>query len=175
MRKLVVTPHVGLGSLKLGMSSEQILDAIKSEMDDLTVICNRDIQVSEDKEDDGYTLRYIIGSFFFMVRYRNGTAIEISVDRELGNGINVVLYDIDVFNTPVEDLVNYLKRFDECIYDTEDEQLSTNYEFNGIGICLWREEPFHEKLLLDRAYMEKMSLVIEEMYRYLYFDIVTVK
>ena len=103
MRKLVVTPHVGLGSLKLGMSSEQILDAIKSEMDDLTVICNRDIQVSEDKEDDGYTLRYIIGSFFFMVRYRNGTAIEISVDRELGNGINVVLYDIDVFNTPVED------------------------------------------------------------------------
>lgn len=175
MRKIVVTPHVGLGSLKLGMSSEQILDAIKSEMDDLNVICNRDIQVSEDKEDDGYTLRYIIGSFFFMVRYRNDIAIEISVDRELGKGMNIVLYDVNVFNTPVEDLVNYLKRFDECIHDTEDEQLSTNYEFNGIGICLWREEPFHEKLLLDQAYVEKMSLVIEEMYRYLYFDTVTVK
>ena len=174
MKTLRVLPNVGIGLLELGMSPNQILAAIKTECYDL-IVPGKDIEISEDKEDDGYTLRYITGSFFFMVRYRNGTAIEISVDRELGNGINVVLYDIDVFNTPVEDLVNYLKRFDECIYDTEDEQLSTNYEFNGIGICLWREEPFHEKLLLDRAYMEKMSLVIEEMYRYLYFDIVTVK
>lgn len=175
MRNLVVNPHVGLGSLKLGMSSDQILESIKSVIFDLNTTCNEDIQISEDKEDDGYTLRYITGSFFFMVRYLNDKAIEISVDRELSRSVNIVLYDLDVFNTPVEDIVNYLKRFGICIHDAEDEQLSTNYEFNDIGIRLWREEPFHEKLLSNKEYMEKMSMIIEEMYRYLYFDILTVK
>ena len=36
-------------------------------------------------------------------------------------------------------------------------------------------DAFHEKLLLDRAYVEAMQLVLEEEKRYLYFDIVTVK
>ena len=174
MKALRVKPNIGIGLLKFGMSPNQILAAIKTECDDL-IVPGQDIEMSEDKEDDGYTLRYITGSFFFMVRYRNDKAIEISVDRELVRTKKVVLYDVDVFNTPAEEVVDYAKRFSKCSHDAEDEQLSTNYEFDDIGVRFWREEPFHKKLLLDNVYMEEMSLVIEDMYRYLYFDIVTVK
>lgn len=173
MKTLRVLPNVGIGLLELGMSPNQILAAIKTECYDL-IVPSKDIEISEDKEDDGYTLRYITGSFFFMVRYRKDTAIEISVDRELSKIMTIALYDVDVFNTPAEDVVDYVKQFSKCNYDAEDEQLSTNYEFDDIGVRFWREEPFHKKLLSDKAYMEEMSLVIEDMYRYLYFDIVTV-
>ena len=174
MKTLRVSPNVGIGLLELGMSPNQVLAAIKTECCDL-LVPGKDIEMSKDKEDDGYTLRYITNSFFFMVRYRNDRAIEISVDRELGKAMNVALYDIDVFNTQAEEVVDCLKQFSKCSYDAEDEQLSTNYEFDDIGIRLWREEPFHKKLLSDKAYMEQMDMVIEDMYRYLYFDIVTVK
>ncbi len=57
----------------------------------------------------------------------------------------------------------------------EDEQLGTDYVFPEVGIRLWREEPFHPKLLSDKEYMEKMRMVIDEMYRYLYFEIIGVR
>lgn len=43
-----------------------------------------------------------------------------------------MLYDLAVFQTPAEQLVTSLKQFSYCSYDMEDEQLSTNYEFNDI-------------------------------------------
>lgn len=175
MRTLHVIPFEGIGLLKLGMSPEQILDAITEEWSNLNLFGNNNIQISKDTEDDGYSLRYIKGSFFFMVYYINDRAVEISVDREMSNRMNVVLYDVDVFNTPAEEVINSVRHFSKYSYDAEDELLSTNYVFNDIGIRLWREEAFHEKLLSDKAYMEKMSMIIEEMYRYLYFDIITVR
>ena len=102
-------------------------------------------------------------------------AIEISVDRELRDEVKVSLYDLDVFHTPAEDVIRFMKQFGPCIHDEPDEQLSTEYEFPALGIRFWRERAFHEKLLQDRAYVEAMQLVLEEEKRYLYFDIVTVK
>ena len=107
-----------------------------------------------------------------MVRYQNGKAIEISVDRELRDEVKVSLYDLDVFHTPAEDVIRFMKQFGPCIHD---EQLSTEYAFPALGIRFWRERAFHEKLLQDRAYVEAMQLVLEEEKRYLYFDIVTVR
>ena len=122
---------------------------------------------------NGNCYNYIV--FISMVRYQNGKAIEISVDRELRDEVKVSLYDLDVFHTPAEDVIRFMKQFGPCIHDEPDEQLSTEYEFPAVGIRFWRERAFHEKLLQDRAYVEAMQLVLEEEKRYLYFDIVTVK
>lgn len=73
-----------------------------------------------------------------------------------------------MFKADAEEMINALKRKSPCFYDLDDEQLSTNYEFPDIGIRLWREQPFHKKLLLDNDYMD-------EMYQYLYFQIAAVK
>ena len=113
--------------------------------------------------------------YFSMVRYQNGKAIEISVNWGLRDDVKVSLYGLDVFNTPAEDVIRFMKQIGPCIHDEPDEQLSTEYEFPALGIRFWRERAFHEKLLQDRAYVEAMQLVLEEEKRYLYFDIVTVK
>ena len=175
MRKLLITPKVGIGALKLGMSPEQILDAINEELSDLPDVTNRNMQIAEEKEGDGVTRRYIKGPFFFMVHYRNNEEIELSVNRDVRETMKVILYDMDVFLTRAEEIVNQLKERSRYIYDGEDELLGTDYDFHYIGIRFWRDGVFHEKLLLDKDYMEEMQFVIEEEYRYLYFDIVTVK
>jgi len=175
LKSLSVIPHMGIGPLKLGMSPEQIIAAINQIRSEWALPDNRKIQISEDKEDDGFSLRYVHGSFFFMVRYRNNQAVEIAVDNELRNHIIITLYDMDVFQTPAEQLVLFLKQFGICSYDSDDEQLSWNYEFDNIGVRLWREHPFHPKLLSDESYMKEMEQVIDEMYQYLYFQIIAVK
>ena len=71
-------------------------------------------------------------------------------------------------------MVAFLKQYSSCVYEWDDEDLSTNYEFPAIGVRLWREDAFHPKLLLDKKYMEEMKLVIDDMYHYLYFEIVAV-
>ena len=175
MERYVVTPHEGIGSLKLGMSPEEILAAIQNDLTELKIVSKRGLQISQTRERDAnfQTLRYMEDIYFSMVRYQNGKAIEISVGRELRDEVKVSLYDLDVFHTPAEDVIRFM--FGPCIHDEPDEQLSTEYEFPALGIRFWRERAFHEKLLQDRAYVEAMQLVLEEEKRYLYFDIVTVR
>lgn len=55
------------------------------------------------------------------------------------------------------------------------QQLGTEYEFHDTGLRLWREMAFHEKLLLDGAYMDEMRPVIGDMEQYRYFDMVTMR
>ena len=43
--------------------------------------------------------------------------------------------------------------------------------YTGLGLRLWREGAFHPKLLLDAAYIEGMSAVLEEEYKYRYFEL----
>lgn len=177
MNSYIVTPHEGIGSLKLGMSPEEILAAVQRDLTDLKIVSKRGIQISEDRERDPsfQTLRYMEDIYFSMVRYQNGKAIEISVNWGLRDDVKVSLYGLDVFNTPAEDVIRFMKQIGPCIHDEPDEQLSTEYEFPALGIRFWRERACHEKLLQDRAYVEAMQLVLEEEKRYLYFDIVTVK
>ncbi|MFR1261142.1 MAG: hypothetical protein ACLSCX_10915, partial [Oscillospiraceae bacterium] len=101
MERYVVTPHEGIGSLKLGMSPEEILAAVQNDVADLKIFSKRGIQISQTRERDAnfQTLRYMEDIYFSMVRYQNGKAIEISVDRELRDEVKVSLYDLDVFHT----------------------------------------------------------------------------
>lgn len=176
MNLLPVIPHVGIGPLKLGMSLEQILENIKQLDAEWNLPDKREIQISKDAEIDGVVaFRYIKYDFFFMVQYRNNQAVEIAVDYELRNHAMITIYDKDVFKTTAEDMITFLKQFSSCSYDLEDELLSTNYEFPEIGVRLWRGDAFHQKLLSDKSYMEEMALVIEDMYQYLYFEIIAVQ
>lgn len=175
MKTVLVIPNEGIGGLKLGMSPEQILGAINEELSGLHDVSNNDMQIYETSEGAGVTVRYMKGPHFFMVHYINGKSVEISVNRELRESARVVLYDFDVFLTKAEQIVNRLKQKSRLVCDCEDEQLAYDYDFTDIGIRFWRDGVFHEKLLLDREYMEMMKDVIEEEYRYLYFDIITVK
>ena len=174
MKTLSVIPHEGIGSLKLGMSPEQILTALAELYAEFSIGNSGNIKIAQEKEEDGFTLRYFNNCVFFMVRYQGERAVEIGVDYEIQKYAEVTLYDKSVFTTLAEEMVAFLKQYSSCVYEWDDEDLSTNYVFPAIGVRLWREDAFHPKLLLDKKYMEEMKLVIDDMYHYLYFEIVAV-
>lgn len=175
MCDLIVKPNIGIGTLHIGMNPQEILEALTYELSKIVEISKEDITLSEENEEDGFSIRYLYNSYFFMVRYKDDKAIEISVDNEISKCMNVLFEDIDVFKTTVEHIVNRLSKTSELEYDLDNELLSTDYNFKDIGIRFWREEPFHESLLSDKEYMEQMADVIEEMKQYLYFQIITVR
>lgn len=170
---LPVIPHVGIGPLKLGMSPEQILVTINQLRYQWTRPDKSKILITQDNGED-VLLRYMDHDSFFMVRYKDDQAIEINIHKQLKELANITLFDINVFETPVEQLVADLKQFSAYTYDSDDEDLSTEYIFQDIGVRLWREHPFHKKLFLDKAYMKEMKLVIDDMFQYLYFEMVGV-
>lgn len=174
MDSIVVTPHQGIGPLQLGMTPQQITAAIQ-ELCSAVPLSSHRFQMAERACDGLTTVRYVGDSAFFMVEYRDGCAVEIAVDDLLRASIPVVLNGMDVFKTPAEEILRALKQLDTCTFDLEDEQLSTNYEFAQLGLRLWREDAFHPKLLQDPRYREEMALVLDEMYRYEYFQLVAVR
>ena len=174
MKRLEVVPHEGIGPLKLGMSPEEIVRTLEQLHTDWSY--QERFIISKDIDADGcYVLQYQDDASFFMVSYRDDKAVEISVNYLLREQAVITFSDLDVFKTPAEELVKALKKFGSCTCDWEDEQLGTDYVFPELGIRLWREEPFHSKLLSDKEYMEQMKMVIDEMYRYLRFEIIGVR
>ena len=178
MNIMPIVPHVGIGPLKLGMTPDQILDAVNQIPAEWNLPDGGEVEVSRDlqgPQDETFIQRYMNNTFFFMVEYRDEKAVEIAVDYQLREYGFITLFETDVFKVPAEQLVVFLKQYSPCSYDLDDEQLSTNYESHDIGIRLWREEPFHLKLLSDEEYMKDMALVIDEMFHYLYFEIIGVR
>jgi len=158
------------------MNHEQIVDAIQQLSKELQLPSSK-LCISQDLPclfDDRTGIRYIDDSFFFLIQYRNNQAVEVAVDYELRNRLPILLYDMDFFKTPAEEVVTALKKLSSFTCDLEDEQLGTEYEFHELGLRLWREDAFHPKLLQDAEYRKEMELVMEEMYRYQYFELIGV-
>lgn len=175
MNSIIITPHSSIGPLQLGMDHEQILAAIQQLNDELQFSNDKKLIISQDKHDNQTSIRYMSDFFFFMVQYQNNHAVEIAIDYELRNHIPIMLYGMDFFKTPAEEIVMSLKKLSNYTYDClEDEQLSTTYEFHKLGLRLWRDDAFHPKLLNDAEYMDKMKFVIEDMYHFLYFELIAI-
>ena len=175
MTSLIVTPHRGIGPLRLGMNHHQILTAIYMLNHELHLPLSTNIAISKDFYDELLGIRYLSNCFFFMVQYRNNRAVEIAVGCELSHYIPILLYDMDFFHTPALEMIEALKKLSPVTHDLEDEDLSYNYEFPKLGLRLWREDAFHPKLLKDAQYMKEMELVMDEMYRYQYFQLIAVQ
>ena len=174
MDALIIAPHQGIGPLKLGMSPQEILTAVEQLRAESQLPPSTPVDISRETVGPLTCIRYQGDEFFFLVQYYQNRAVEIGVDGELSHHLPILLHGLEVFQTPAEDLVNTLKANSACIYDLEDEQLSTEYLFPQLGLRLWREMPFHPKLLSDPAYCEEMALVLDEMKAYLYFQSVSV-
>ena len=174
MDSLVITPHQGIGPLKLGMSPQDILTAVEQLRAEAQLSSSTPVDITRETVGHLTCIRYQGDEFFFLVQYYQNRAVEIGLDGELSHHVPILLYGLEVFHLQAEDLVNTLKAHSTCIYDLEDEQLSTEYLFPQLGLRLWREMPFHPKLLSDPAYCEEMALVLDEMNAYLYFQLISV-
>lgn len=175
MHCLVISPGEKIGPLELGMTPKQIWNALSCLCAEWGFfISDTHIDETWEKGTGKLCCRYLNQKFFFIVWYRQSRAIEIAVDLLLREQLPVLLYGMDIFQTEAEKVLAALKQAGPFSCDAGDEQLGTNYEFSSLGLRLWRERAFHRKLLLDKEYREKMALVLEEEYQYLYFQIVAV-
>lgn len=177
MKEIIIEPHIGIGQLKLGMTSDELETAFLRMRRNWAESTNDSVQIQrimETDDSDLVTGRYADDRSFFLVQYQNGRAIEISVHKMLIQALPVKLFGVDVFNLKIEQIIDWLKGTSGFVCDNEDEQLGTEYIFPEIGIRFWRERAFHPKLLENPPYMKEMKDVLEEEYQYQYFELITV-
>ena len=177
MREIIIEPHIRIGQLKLGMTSDELENALLQMKKQWSNSSDEAMQMercAETGDPNLITGRYMDNDSFFLVQYRNGKATEIGIQRDLSKLAPIKLFGIDMFNTTAECIIDSLMKKDNVICNEKDLQLGTEYIFPKIGVRLWRERAFHPKLLKDPHYMKEMNAVLEDEYRYQYFELVTV-
>ena len=177
MKEIIVEPHIRIGQLKLGMTSDELENALLQMKKQWSNSSDEAMQMercAETGDPNLITGRYMDNDSFFLVQYRNGKATEIGIQRELSKVASIKLFGLDMFNTTAECIVDSLMKKDNVICNEKDLQLGTEYFFSEIGVRLWRERAFHPKLLKDPLYMEEMQAVLEDEYQYRYFQMVTI-
>lgn len=174
-----------IGKLQLGMTHEEILRAIHEMRMDWGDLNESDVEITKDMEFDGLQcVRYMCFAdgcipFFFIVTFRDDTAVEIGISKDVDLYHPVVypvreMQHLPLFQLPADLLIAYLKTFGQCIADNDDELLANEYVFPELGLTLWRENAFHSKLLLDQEYMEMMGDMVTEEFGNVFFEIVKV-
>ena len=177
MEEIIVEPHIRIGQLKLGMTSDELENALLQMKKQRSNSSDEAMQMERCAETDDPNLitgRYMDNDSFFLVQYRNRKATEIGIQRELSKVASIKLFGLDMFNTTAECIIDSLMKKDNVICNEKDLQLGTEYFFPEIGVRLWRERAFHPKLLKDSLYMEEMQAVLEDEYQYQYFQMITI-
>ena len=173
MKEIIIIPHIGIGQLKLGMTSDELENALLQMKKQWSNSSDEAMQMercAETGDPNLITGRYMDNDSFFLVQYRNGKATEIGIQRELSKVASIKLFGLDMFNTTAECIIDSIMKKDNVICNEKDLQLGTEYIFPKIGVRLWRERAFHPKLLKDPLYMEEMQAVLEDEYQYQYFQ-----
>ena len=168
MNTYIIVPNQSLGELKLGMQ--------KSEIDSLF-----STKKIEEKQISSLTFKGEEKTNLLFVRYDNSKftvlydssyrAIEICAAIRCFEPGELMLYDMDLLQTRVEDIIPSLGKCSSYTYDDEeDEDLSTEYTFDSLGISLWRESGFHSKLLTSDDFLG-LSLENQEYEkRFMFFE-----
>ena len=168
--RLAIEPGRGIGPLKLGMSPDAFLQALRQLYTGLGLPPGKFLISGHPGQEEG-ECRYQAGDLFAMVLYQAGQAAEIGIGSSLRAHVPITLYGMDCFRMPAEALLEALKAYGPCTFQGVDEELGTEYAFPSLGLRLWREGAFHPKLLSDAAYVSGMSAVLEEEYKYRYFEL----
>lgn len=128
MRRQQVRPHEGIDPVRLGMTIEQARDAL------VPLEPQRDLRlVPFDAE--GLALQ-VDGQAFFVYGSPDGSGVVSSVDVMPADGVAVLLDDVDVFRTPVDDLIATLRERHEVT--VSDDGLTV--ELPLLGVTLWRHQ-----------------------------------
>ena len=82
MEEIIVEPHIRIGQLKLGMTSDELENALLQMKKQRSNSSDEAMQMERCAETDDPNLitgRYMDNDSFFLVQYRNGKAAEIGI------------------------------------------------------------------------------------------------
>ena len=99
---------IGIGQLKLGMTSDELENALLQMKKQWSNSSDEAMQMECCAETDDPNLitgRYMDNDLFFLVQYRNGKATEIGIQRDLSKVASIKLFGMDMFNTTAECII----------------------------------------------------------------------
>ena len=143
MKEIIIIPHIGIGQLKLGMTSDELENALLEMKKHWSNSSDEAMQMECCAETDDPNLitgRYMDNASFFLVQYRNGKATEIGIQRDLSKVASIKLFGMDMFNTAAECIIDSLMKKDNVI--------STK------RTCNWERNIFFPKLESDSGESE---------------------
>ena len=142
MKEIIIIPHIGIGQLKLGMTSDELENALLEMKKHWSNSSDEAMQMERCAETDDPNLitgRYMDNDSFFLVQYRNGKATEIGIQRDLSKVASIKLFGMDMFNTAAECIIDSLMKKDNVICNEKDLQLGTEYFFSECSRrVLWK-------------------------------------
>ena len=109
MKEIIIEPHIGIGQLKLGMTSDELENALLQMKKQWSNSSDEAMQMECCAETDDPNLitgRYMDNDSFFLVQYRNGKAAEIGIQRDLSKVASIKLFGMDMFNTAAECIID---------------------------------------------------------------------
>ncbi|MDO3410936.1 ASCH domain-containing protein [Saccharibacillus sp. CPCC 101409] len=150
--KLIIEPGIGIGKLKLGMTRSEADEAVRHYV----------TQYKKDTNDSGF-----FENTFKLEYDRSGKVKFIEIVSEFKEFFDCTCYNVDVFNTKANELVQILSRISKPEADHEDE---TQYIFADIGLSLWRPSVFTEETMQEDWFQEMYAENQEQEMRYFYFQ-----
>ena len=97
MKEIIIEPHIGIGQLKLGMTSDELENALLQMKKQWSNSSDEAMQMercAETGDPNLITGRYMDNDSFFLVQYRNGKATEIGIQRDLSKVASIKLFGI---------------------------------------------------------------------------------
>lgn len=166
MNSYNVIPNKGIENIELGMSKVEIDTLFHGK-------CIEEEQIEKllFKEEEKTNLVFVRydNSRFIVLYDSNKIAIEVSVTIPFFEEEFLMLYDMNLLQTPAEDVILELSKEASCTYDGDDKDLSTTYIFEELGITLWGEAGFHSKLLTDNEFLSMSKEEQEDEKQFMFF------
>lgn len=156
MDDLIIEPRVGIGTIKLGMSKNEVEDCFKSYT----------IQYNKSERDPDYF------QYAFVVEYDSSEEVNlIGVIFHAKDEFNCLFKGIDVFNTKAEELVETIDKISP--YDRNHPDIGWMYTFPKLGLSLWRSRIFNEEDTKEEWFKEMDVEEQEDELRFRFFETVS--
>ena len=138
MKEIIIIPHIGIGQLKLGMTSDELENALLQMKKQWSNSSDEAMQMercAETGDPNLITGRYMDNDSFFLVQYRNGKATEIGIQRDLSKVASIKLFGMDMFNTTAECIIDSLMSMaKQDNYKKERTETALSFHFSDFGM-----------------------------------------
>jgi hypothetical protein len=159
MYRLEIESNVGIGNIKIGMSSEQVHQIMGNEY--------------QYNKKSGYNIDVYMSGIFQIYYDNNYNIAFIQIGREIINfGYSVFFKNINVFKTKADELITYFNSISK--YDSSNPQSKLGYLFvyKDIGLSFSRSSVFKEEYVQEEWFQNMCPENQEDELKYRYFETV---
>ena len=140
-KKINIVPHLGMDEIHIGMSQFEVRNVLGTpfHIEDASVFEFDDIKIDNPAKDNYFENE-------FQIHY--DTKLQVEYIEFYGNEakhLDVFLDDVNVFKTPVPELLEIVKSAYQTDYDHTNEELPYSFIFRQLDLSFWRQEIINDE------------------------------